>query len=630
MIELSKAKLRYKNFLSVGKNFIEVDLAQYKRLLITGKNGHGKSTFGSALCFVLFGEIERKHTKSQIINNVNKSDCVVEIEFEKEGVQYKIVRGIKPNVFDIYENDVLLDKPANVKDYQQTLENILGINFDSWTKLVFISSTVFKPLFDLSAKERREFIEKLLDIEMISELWDKTKKEIRTNKEKLSLITNNIKHIETSLNQQKMMLQRQKDNNDQRINQIRDKLSHLETVKLPQCDLLKKQTIDSLNKKIDEISSTNSGTMDKIKILLDQYHENPFDKVSVENELNRVRSELSKLQGEVSYVINEGKRLKSELDDVKSKPNCPTCGKSIDDHASIIQSMEQKLLNAREEYQTKNKLLTAIKEEHDNLSKEQNLFLEEQKLKTKLENEINILKERHENEEKMREIKISDLRDEIRKENDKDYRSEVMIEYDMYKKQLSELENETYDMYLVPINETVDKLSTEDSLRMCIESDISYLTYMEKMFRDDGVKSVIIKKYIPFINQRVNDYLSKLGMFLQFSMDENFDEILRMNYASETTYHMLSEGQKQRVDLAIMFTFRDIAKIKESSLFDIFVLDDMTCKIDAEGIQSVLSLIEDDSSDILPIIINHDRDKYEEIFDGIVEFKMVDGFTKLV
>lgn len=563
--------VQWKNFLSTGASPSKVELNSHNTTLIVGKNGEGKSTILDALTFGLFNKPFRNISKTQLVNSINGKNCVVEVEFSIGTVNYKLVRGIKPNIFDIFANGTLVNQDAAAKDYQKVLEQqILKLNYKTFTQVVILGSASFVPFMQLPAGQRREVIEDILDIRVFSTMNSILKDKMTETKDLLSQIENKIKVItEKAKGQQKL------------IDSLTDK---------------KDQDIKAINDKIEANQNTIKAKADKTGDLLLQIADLQKDiqnKDAIQRDIEICKSNISKFN-QKDTTIDES------IDFFNNNEVCPSCEQGIE-HTHKT-SIVQKLTKSKEEHASKlnvlNEALTKLNTQLDNIT------------------EIN--------------NNITDLNIELSTEN-----NAVSMLNNLNK----ELENE-----IVKLNNNQGDLKQEkEILKLYAEEGLGYtnekteITKKRKLqdiasvlLRDTGIKTQIIKEYLPAMNKLINMYLSAMDFFVKFELDENFNEIIRSRHRDEFTYASFSEGEKMRIDLSILFTWRQIAKMKNSVNTNLLLLDEIfDSSLDVAGTDYFLSVMDKLGENSNIFVISHKGDVLLDKFQNNIKFEKVNDFSRI-
>ena len=564
--------IRWKNLLSTGNLWTEIELNSSKTNLIVGANGHGKSTILDALTFVLFGKPFRKINKPLLVNSVNNKDCKVEIVFKAYGKDYKIVRGIKPNIFEIWVDGSLLNQDSASRDYQEYLEKyILKMNMKSFCQIVILGSASFVPFMQLTPADRRAIIEDLLDIQIFSVMnllvkqrWQENKESVEKNRMLLKSAQDKKEYIERTLTNLKQ-------NND-------DRLIELET-QLKDFDQKKKELLT------------------KVKGLMDEKEELTTEIVTLADVRNEYANSIASLTTQESNVH----RCDKEIDFLTDHDECPTCKQHIDEH--FRERRKNKLHADAAEAQ---KYADLLKKHMDDL------LIKINNLEDKSKRSQTILSEIKGSKQTM--MWIVSMMNDIEDNMDKIRNADKMVmdsEHD-----LKSAEEEIYRL--------------EGSLQFRLDERKMIETAMS-LLKDGGIKTKIIKQYIPIINKLVNKYLAQMGFFVNFNIDENFNEVIKSRYRDEFAYSSFSEGEKTRIDLALMFTWRAVAKMKNSVNTNLLILDEiLDGSLDANGTDEFLKIIKTLTDDTNTYIISHKQDQLLDKFDKTYRFEKVKNFSRMV
>jgi DNA repair exonuclease SbcCD ATPase subunit len=563
--------IKWKNLLSTGNNFTEIQLDSNDNTLVVGGNGSGKSTMLDALCFALFGKPFRNINKPQLLNSINGKECVVEVTFDTNNKNYRIVRGIKPNVFEIYCNGELLNQDAAARDYQDFLERfVLKMNYKSFTQIVILGSASFTPFMQLSASDRRAIIEDLLDIQIFSTMNSIVRERLSTNKDLMA-----EKKHEIDLTQQKTDLLKKhisdlKQNNDQKIKEYE---GEIETNKQTVTDLLSNViTLTTETEQLQLIVANKLETDAKVK--------------KITKLESQIESNMSKYQKDISFF--------------QSHDDCPTCKQSID---NAFKEEELKSLSNKVEVckHGLRELETKLQDEQNKL----NTITETQKV-------IN---------SKM--VEIATINTTITETN------KLIIRL---KKLIDELKNSK----AVTVKEETELNSIHESMKELRKqlSDIidekSYLETASTLLKDSGIKTKIIKQYLPIINKLVNKYLSSLDFFVNFNLDESFKETIKSRHRDDFSYHNFSEGEKQRIDMALMLTWRAVAKLKNSSNTNLLILDEtFDSSLDTNGTEELMKLLHL-LEGVNLFVISHKGDILQDKFVNTIRFDKVKNFSRIV
>lgn len=563
-------KIRWKNFLSTGNIFTELQLNSDNTTLVVGENGAGKSTLLDALSFVLFGKPFRKINKPQLLNTITNKQLVVEVEFSIGSNEYKIIRGIKPNVFEVYQNDKLMNQSAEMKDYQEILEKqIIKVNHKSFCQVVILGSATFQPFMQLTAYQRREIIEDLLDLQIFTTMNSLLKDKILINTEQ----------IQTSGSEKKLI--------EEKIALVREHLKEIQ---------------NSNEKLIEEKQARIIETNDQIQKLNNEYwdyekarqelEESLADEEAVSKKMNK----LSQLKHQIEANLNI---LNKEVGFFHKYDNCPTCKQQIDEKfksetittkESEIKKIQDGLEKLGEEYEKVNSRINELMEIHMDINSKK---LEISRVKTKISS---------------------------------------LIEY------RESLEKEIQSIDQKSVQETDNKIpELEKSLK---ESETKYYEYMEErnllsvasnLLKDGGIKAKIIKQYIPVINKLINKYLSSMEFMCQFELDEEFNETIKSRYRDVFSYASFSEGEKMRINLAILFTWRAIAKLRNSINTNILIMDEVfDSSLDSNGTEEFLKILNSLTLDTNTFIISHKTDQLYDKFSKVIKFEKHKNFSRIV
>lgn len=561
-------KIRWKNFISTGNEFIELDLGATGSTLIVGKNGAGKSQLLDALTFALFGKTFRNINKPQLVNSINKKDTVVEIEFAAGKTSYKIVRGIKPTVFEVYSNGQLMNQSAEMRDYQEILEKqILRFNYKTFCQVVVLGSASFVPFMQLPLGKRREIIEDLLDLQIFTTMNVLLKDKISENVEHIRQNQDNQRLVSEKIKMAKDHLKELQAKNDQYINE-------------------KKTTINDLNSKISEC-----------KELLSTLQSSITEKTDSINNYGTVQSKVEKLKSLRIQMETKSETIKKEIEFFTNHENCPTCKQKIDNEFSCeiistrqdeISNLESGLIQLSKKYQ----------ETNDQLNE---LFALQKEL-----DEIQISAS-HEM------LKIKMLKDQIK----------------TVQKEITEVNQNiktSSDVRIVDLETELTNLANDYNRLM---DDKNVLSSAAALLKDGGIKTKIINQYIPIINKLINKYLGEFDLFVEFYLDEQFNEVIKSRHRDEFSYSSFSEGEKQKIDLAFLFTWRAVAKLRNSMSTNLLILDEvMDSSLDGNSADDLLKILQNISSDSSIFVISH-RENLHDKFENIIKFVKHKNFSKI-
>ena len=562
--------VRWRNFLSTGNNFTEIQLDRNSTTLIIGENGAGKSTVLDALCFGLFGKPFRSINKSQLINTVNMSGALVEVEFNIGSKKIKVIRGIKPNLFEIYINGKMYNQDANVRDYQKYLEQqILKLNYRSFTQVVILGSSTFIPFMQLKSRHRREVVEEILDIQIFSLMNMLLKQKLKVN-------ADDIRDVEyqTSLTSEKVDLQ------DKYIDEMEKNKDKLLGEKIK----LQKSNQEEIHKRLAKIGDFEF----EIKTLMKKI-----------NDADSVKSKYQKLQS-IKSTLNEKHRAHSStINFFETNEDCPTCQQHIsklfkddilkkkrkdtDKISQGLSELKDELAKYKERQESIIKVANNIRELEVQIAKDNESILQLEKFNSTLQSEIN-------------QLEHADV-------NKNDY------------EKLGELKSS-----LINLEEQKIKL---------IE-DKTYSETARNMLQDTGIKTKIIKQYLPIMNKLINTYLTSMEFYVNFTLDENFEETIKSRYRDEFSYTSFSEGEKMRIDLALLFTWRAVAKMKNSANTNLLILDEIfDSSLDGTGTDEFLKIL-NTLGDENVFVISHKQDALADKFRSTIKFSKIKNFSHVV
>ena len=563
--------LKYRNFLSSGQHWTDINFQEYNTNLVIGTNGSGKSTMLDALTFALFNKPFRKINKSQLINTTNEKDTLVEVEFSVNSRDYLVRRGIKPNIFDIEVNGEALHRQADDRSNQKILEeNILKVNYKSFTQIVILGSSTFVPFMQLTGSNRREVIEDLLDIRIFSTMNALMRDKMRVQREGLKTLSLRKDNI-----QDKMVMQKNF---------------------MAELDAQRQTGIKASNKKIKEytlevdnlLESNETKTVDVSKLIKEQENVTGAGK-----KLKKLNTLKGKLSNKVTTITKEHKFFSDNT-------VCPTCTQSINEEFRIdrINDAQSK---AKE-------LQSGYKELENAIEKEE----EREHQFTQLSQEISTLN----NDISQNNTRISGFQRQIR-----DLESEIQTITDQL--QNRNTEHEKLAEFKANLKDTIDELSDQ-------REQLNHYDFAYSLLKDDGVKTKIIKKYIPVINQQVNRYLQLMDFYINFHLDEEFNETVKSPIHEDFSYASFSEGEKMRIDLALLFTWREVARIKNSVNTNLLIMDEVfDSSLDGFGTEEFLKIIKFVIKDANIFVISHKSDLHDK-FDNVIKFDKVKGFSRIV
>ena len=563
--------LRWKNFLSTGTSWCEIALDNHKSTLIVGHNGAGKSTMLDALSFALFGKAHRDIGKNQLVNSINKKNAVVEITFQVSGSEYKIVRGIKPNVFEIWKGGTMINQSSHAKEYQKILEqNILKLNHKSFHQIVVLGSSSFIPFMQLSSNHRREVIEDLLDINVFSKMNNILKEQQSGLREEIKDATHTIEVNKTKIESQKKYLKDIKAINSE---QREEKL----------------QLISDIQGEIEAAQSKNGALSTNVESELPSAVDQATKSTTKVSELERFKA---KFNSDVKKVVKEVKFF-------ESNDTCPTCTQSITEDTKAEHIAEGKSKSR--------KLQTAIDQAEDALAASRNNLTAANEVVERCrawQSEI------HANNQSITQFQAAINRTQT---------------------ELDRLANSVdlgdANAELAALIESGDSTTER---KLSLNEQYNYNLVVGAMLKDTGIKTKIVKQYVPVINKLSNQYLQILDFFVSFNLDENFNETIRSRFRDDFSYASFSEGEKQRIDLALLFTWRQIANMKNSVSTNLLILDEtFDSSLDHEGVDNLMKIIYTLGNDTNVFVISHKGEVLEGKFANKIEVYKEKNFSKI-
>ena len=554
--------IKWKNFLSTGNQFTEVELTKEKSTVIVGANGAGKSTILDALTFALFSKPFRKINKPQLLNSINQSDCVVELEFDVGKNKYKVVRGIKPAKFEIYQNGVALDENASVVDQQKHFEQtILKMNYKSFTQIVVLGSSTFVPFMRLPLAARREIIEDILDIQIFSTMNVNLKEKVKVTNDELKDHEYKLSLIKEKIDMQKQFMM---DIDKKNKEDIQEKEKRKETLL---CEALNYET---------EIIS-NDETINEKTIAV--------------SDTSKVKATISKVDSIKNKITTKQKSYNKEKVFFQQNDSCPTCGQSIEEHFK-----QEKITLLSDKLAEVEKAMSDLGQQLSDLRSQEDTFI----LLIDEINELNLKNRQLKNDINSLHRRIEELDDDIRKLRDSDVNQ---------REQFSILKSLNEDGKR--IQETVSETKEEKDC----------LLTAAQLLKDSGIKTRIIKKYLPTMNKLINDYLDKMEFSTSFMLNENFEEVIKSRYRDEFSYESFSEGEKARIDIALLLTWRSIAKLKNSVDTNLLILDEIfDGSLDQNGNSDLGWILKTFDEKTNVFVISH-RDNIADKFDRCLRFE---------
>lgn len=563
--------IRWMNFLSTGNTFTEISFVKHKTTLIIGENGAGKSTMLDALSFAMYGKPFRNIKKNQLINTINGKGAVVELEFSIGKKQYKIVRGIKPNTFEIYCDDVLIDQNADAKEYQNMLETqILKLNQKSFAQIVILGSASFIPFMQLPTAHRREIIEDLLDIQIFSTMNGLLKDKAALNRIKTSDVDHAIRSSADKIELYKKHIDSLRQNTDELIKQKQDHIESLEG------------DINNATTQIEQLNAQVTELMDSIA-----------DQAKVETKSKKIV--------EISHQVeNKLGRIKKDVSFFETHDDCPTCRQGIKhDHKQQIIETNTNQIAEIERGKAK------IQEELDALNARVSEI-------AKISHQVS----KHNNT-------ISNLNVEIR--TWKNFIREVNKEIQSLRSNTAQIDanNEEIAQLKATLSEALKQKEE-------LSKDKQVYDIAAVLLKDTGIKTKIIKQYVPIINKLINKYLAAMDFFVNFELNETFEEVIKSRFRDEFTYDSFSEGEKSRIDLALLFTWRAIAKLRNSASTNLLIMDEVfDGSLDVQGADELIKIIQSVVGDSNIFVISHKTDQLMDKFENTIKFEKHKNFSRI-
>ena len=566
------SKVRYKNFLSTGQQFIEVDLQKSNTTLVVGENGAGKSTMLDALCFGLFQRAFRNIKKDQLINSLNERDCVVEVYFTVGQKSYKVIRGIKPNIFEIWCDGDMLNQDAAQRDYQKHLEQqILKLNFRSFTQVVILGNASFVPFMQLRARHRRQVVEEILDIEIFSKMNIMFREKAKSQDEIIKQDDFQYSILDSKIEDKKTYI-------DDISNRGKD-LADSKKVEIAKADA----DIDNYNFKIldirKEIATLQKEILDETKV-------------------NNMKSKLHSMEAKLENTCNKHKK---DLKFFETYDDCPTCQQAIDAafKATMIDKKKEKVIELDSALGQIDKEIKTNQMRLDTINKTMVVIREKELLINRYETSIDQI-----------EIQKRKLENEVAKLQDENIST-------------AEQKGE--------LNELQEQLIQTDIKKKADKEHKIYIDTARALMQDTGIKTKIIKQYLPIMNQYINKYLADMDFFVNFTLDEEFNETIKSRYRDEFNYHSFSEGEKLRIDLAILFTWREIAKLKNSTNTNLLILDEIfDSSLDSSGTDEFMRILHTTMNKENVFVISHKGDTLLDKFPRVMKFEKYKNFTRMV
>jgi len=564
-------KVRYKNFLSTGQQFIDIDLDKSNTTLVIGENGAGKSTMLDALCFGLFQRPFRNIKKDQLINTINEKECIVEVEFVVGTKTYKIIRGIKPNTFEIWCDGDMLNQDAAQRDYQKHLEQqILKLNFRSFTQVVILGNASFVPFMQLRARHRRQVVEEILDIEIFSKMNIMFREKAKAQDEIIKQDDFEYQILDTKIDDKKKYI-------DDISNRSKD-LADSKRTEIHGADVDIENYVEKCEKVQREIAELQKQILDETKI-------------------NDKHKKLHTMEAKLENTCNKHKK---DLKFFESHNDCPTCQQSIDKafKATMIDNKKEKVTELDTALGQIDKEIKTTEMKLDNINKTMVVIREKELLINRYETSI----------------------------------TEIEKQKDRLHKEIEELsdEKESTAVQTGELNQLQEQLTETEIKKQKDKDHKIYIDTARYLMQDTGIKTKIIKQYLPIMNQYINKYLADMDFFVNFTLDEEFNETIRSRYRDEFNYHSFSEGEKLRIDLAILFTWREIAKVKNSTNTNLLILDEIfDSSLDSSGTDEFMRILYTTMGKENVFVISHKGDTLIDKFPRVMKFEKHKNFTRM-
>ena len=563
--------VRYKNFLSTGQQFIEIQLDRAPATLVVGENGAGKSTMLDALCFGLFQRPFRNIKKDQLINSINEKECVVEVEFTVGKKDYKIIRCIKPNKFEIWCNGDMLNQDAAVRDYQKHLEQqILKLNFRSFTQVVILGNASFVPFMQLKARYRRQVVEEILDIEIFSKMNLMFREKQKSQDEVIKQADFDYQMLDSKIDTQKKHIEEISQNN-------------LESIDTKKLDIKKSETdIKNYQKDIDDTMIEKAKLQKQI-----------LDEAAVNTRYKKLHTMEAKLENTCS-------KHKKDLKFFETYDDCPTCQQAIDSafKSQMIDKKKSKVDEIESGMQQLEKEITTTETRLKKINDTMVLIREQELLVNRFQTSINEIQKY-----------IAKINSEIEELSDEKFSSGVATG------ELSQLQ---------------ENLTQADLDKKKYKEEKLYIDTARVLMQDTGIKTKIIKQYLPIMNQYINKNLADMDFFVNFTLDEEFNETIKSTHRDVFNYHSFSEGEKLRIDLAILFTWREIAKLKNSTNTNLLILDEIfDSSLDSSGTDEFMRILNSTMEKENVFVISHKGDTLIDKFPRVMKFEKYKNFTRM-
>lgn len=561
-------KIRWKNFLSTGNVFTEINLSARGTTLVVGENGAGKSTILDALTYALFGKPFRNINKPQLVNSITRKDLHVEVEFSVGSTRYRIVRGMRPNLFEVYCNDTLVNQSAEMRDYQEYLEkNILKINYKSFCQVVVLGSASFTPFMQLPAGQRRAIIEDLLDLQVFTTMNVLLKDHVQENADA----------IQANTAEQRLV--------GEKIKMVREHLRELQS-KSDQFIKEKRVAIKDIEAKIAEATASRDDYRTQIAEL----------SVKLQG-MESLQSKLDKLKALRTQMETKTSMLAREVEFFSNHDNCPTCKQQISSEFSCeVVGKRESELKAIEDG------LSQLAAKYDETNAELAVILE-------IDRQCDDLRSKASHET----LRIQLLNDQIR----------------TIKQEIEDAKKESKGANDVKVSDLENELQVLSSKYNDLQEDRQVLNAAALLLKDGGIKTKIVNQYIPIINKLINKYLGEFDLFVEFNLDEQFNEVIKSRYRDEFSYASFSEGEKQKIDLSTMFAWRAVAKLRNSLSTNLLMLDEVfDSSLDSDAADDLLKILQTIAGDTSVFVISH-RENLHDKFENVIKFVKHQNFSRI-
>lgn len=645
-------KIRFRNFLSFGNKFTELDLSQNKTILVTGENGAGKTTALEAFYFGMTGKPFRKIKKDELINTTNKKDLLVEIEFEDNGSEYLVKRGIKPNIFELYKDSELMNMDANSKDYQKTLELLVGVDSDTFANTIFVSSKNYIPFLKLSASDRRNFVENVLNLKVFSEMCEELKTQRGILKEVVTELSLSLDNVKDKYNLAEESNRKFSQNSEDKINALLEKNKELETQILNWQEEINSKDTNSLNTQIQEIETQIDNINNEYNNELKGINESKQKYISEYSQYKNSLSQLSKDESSQILVLENNLKSETAIQDMEIKNNermkkdllskkdfynkdiCPTCGQKIhlDDFKSELDKLETDIKNCdkaievsinkketmkNEFIKKQNKIKNDICIQKQELN---NKIVSLEEVKNSIDNDMAAIDKKYDEIKNTKRTSLNQLKNEL--SYVKEINNKILMNNRVIGNNNTEIKEQEKlkNTPLIDLKEFIEKGKELKKEKISKEYDLQNIMEVINILSDKGIKSYILKKYIPILNDLTNRYLEIFSAKYRIAFDETFDlEIFARGY-EKLSYGSFSSGEEQRLDLSLLFAFYELGKMKKSINTNVVFFDEISDKsLDSDGINGLLNIFKSLKNSGKTVYNISHRVEMQDKFDKVLE-----------